>query len=204
MRTFSVRQTAALVAGACLVALVLPTSVQAAAVPLTRLTDGSGPVAKVDSAGKLAVGDGNGPLTVDGSVAARPTRATQPWMNVNGTTLNAANPSSILYAGKAKTRLNLTTFSASAPAGNAGSVTVHAQVLVGGPTSSCSNLGAGGFGAAERFTIVVPVGGTVVETFPSALSWTQYGEGEDTFCVQLSGNGPAGWSAYVLANGFLG
>jgi hypothetical protein len=125
-------------------------------------------------------------------------------MNVNGTTLNAATPASILYSGQANRRLNLTTFSASASPGNAGSVTLHAQVLVGGPTSSCNNLGAGGFGAAERFTIVVPVGSTVVETFPSPLSWTQYGQGEDTFCVQLSASGPTGWSMNVLANGFIG
>ena len=51
---------------------------------------------------------------------------------------------------------------------------------------------------------MVPVGGTVVETFPSPLSWTQYGQGEDKFCVQVSGSGPAGWSAHILANGFLG
>lgn len=204
MRTFSVRQTAALMAGACLAALLLPTSVEAAGTTLTRITDGSGPVAKVDSTGKLAVGDGSGPLTVDGTVAARPARATQPWMNVNGTTLNAATASRILYAGVAKTKLNLTTFSASVPAGNAGSVTVHVQVLVAGPTASCDDLGGGGFGAAERFTIVVPVGQTVVETFPSPLTWTAYGTGEDRFCVQVSGSGPTGWSAYVLANGFLG
>ncbi len=204
MRTFSFPQTAGLVAGAALAVLLLPTTVEAAGASLVRITDGAGPVAKVDPNGRLLVGDGRGPVTVDGSVAARPTRPTAPWMNVNGTTLNAATSSRILYEGVAKTRLNLTTFSVSVPAGNPGSVTVSALVLVGGPTSNCNNTGGGGFGAAERFTIVVPVGGTVVETFPTPLSWTQYGQGEDKFCVQVSGSGPSGWSAHILANGFVG
>ena len=216
MRTFTLSQTAAFVAGACLVVLLLPTSVEAAGSALTRITDGSGPVARIDQRGKLAVGDGAGRLTVDGrvgvsslppvsgTVTTRPGPATRPWMNVNGTTLNAANPARILYAGVANQKLNLTTFSASVPSGNAGSVTIHAQVLVGDPTANCDNIGGGGFGAAERFTIVVPVGETVVETFPSPLTWTAYGQGADKFCVQLTGSGPTGWSAYVLANGFLG
>jgi hypothetical protein len=222
MRTFSLRQAVGLMVGACLLTLLVPTSVGAAGSALTRITDGKGPVAKVDPSGNLAVGDGNGPLSVDGtvgvtgqvgvsslppvsgSVDARPARPAETWMNVNGTTLNAATSSRILYSGLANRRLNLTTFSASAFPGNAGSVTLNAQVLVGGPTSSCDNLGAGGFAAAERFTIVVPVGSTVVETFPSPLSWTQYGEGDDRFCVQVSGSGPTGWSISVLASGFLG
>ena len=210
MRTFSWRQTAALVAGACVVMLLLPVSVEAAGTTLTRITDGAGPVARVDPRGRLAVGDGSGPLTVDGSVGvtgtvnARPTRPTRPWMNVNGMTLNASSPTQILYPGQVGTRLNLTTFSASAAPGNPGSVTLSAQVLVGDEGDSCFNLNAGSFAAAERFTIVVPVGSTVVETFPSPLSWTQYGQGNDTYCVQLSAGGPSGWSVNVLANGFLG
>lgn len=204
MRTFSWRQTAALVAGACLVMLLLPTSVEAAGIPLMRLTDGAGPVAKVDPSGKLSVGDGSGPLTVNGSVNAAPARATRPWMNVNGTTLTAAGQSPILYAGQVSTPLNLTTFSASVSPGNPGSVVLYAQVLVGRVGDSCFNLGAGTFAAAERFTIVVPVGSTVVETFPSPLTWTTYGQGDATFCVQLSASGPTGYSVSVLANGFLG
>jgi hypothetical protein len=222
MRTYSLRQMLSLAAGACVLTLLAPTSVDAAGSAMTRITDGRGPVAKVDPSGKLAVGDGDGPLTVDGavgvsgqvgisslppvsgSVDARPARPAEPWMNVNGTNLSAADSTKLLYSGQANHRLNLTTFSASALPGTAGSVTLHAQVYVGAPGDNCNNIGGGNFGAAERFTIVVPVGGTVVETFPSPLSWTQYGQGADPFCVQLSGSGPSGWTINVLANGFIG
>lgn len=222
MTAFSLRATAGLVAGACLITLLIPTSVDAAGSALIRITDGKGPVAKVDPGGKLAVGDGSGPLTVNGSVGvtgrvdvsslppvsgsvdARPAPADDPWMNVNGTTLNGANPVSILYAGTVDKRLNLTTFSVSAVQNGPGSVSLHAQVLVGDGDDSCFNIGGGSFGAAERFTIVVPNGSTVVETFPSPLTWTEYGQGDDIFCVQVSGSGPAGWSASILANGFVG
>lgn len=221
MRTFSWRQTSALAAGVCLVTLLVPTTVDAAGAALTRITDGTGPVARVDPKGRLAVGDGTGPLTVDGrvgvtgnvgvtslppvsgSVDARPARPIKTWMNINGTNLSAADTSEILYAGQANERLNLTTFSVSAKGPNPGSVALHAQVLVGGPTDSCSDIGGGNFGAAERFDVVVTIGDTVVETFPSALSWTQFGTGEDRFCVQVSATGPSGWSASVLANGYL-
>ena len=203
MPTFSLRSTAALVCGAFLTALLLPTSVDAAGSALTRITDGRGPVAKVDPSGDLAVGDGSGPLTVDGRVDAPPTPAANPWMNVNGTSISSGNPSAILYEGQASRRLNLTTFSVSSLQAGGGPVLVYAQVLIGEPGDSCSNIGGGSFAAAERFTIAVPSGSTVVETFPSPLTWTQYGQGADTFCVQVSGSGPTGWSASILANGFL-
>ena len=204
MRTFSLRATGGLVAGAFVTALLLPTSVDAAGSALTRITDGKGPVAKVDPSGDLAVGDGSGPLTVDGQVDARPAAATDHWMNVNGTSLSAGDPTEILYAGQASRQLHLTTLSLSAPSGGAGSVRVHTQVYVGEAGNSCSNIGGGTFGAAERFTITVPSGGTVVETFPTPLTLTQYGQDDDVFCVEVSGSGPSGWSANILANGFLG
>ncbi len=185
------REALGLVAATFVVTLLVPSSVEAAGSALTRITDGKGPVAKVDASGKLAV-------------AAPPSAASRPWMNVNGTSVNGANPSEVLYSGVVKDQLNLTTFSVSSAPGTAGSVTLHAQVLVGDPGDSCDDLSGGSFGAAERFTIVVPVGGTVVETFPSPLTWSQYGEGNDPFCVQVSGSGPSGWTAYILANGFLG
>jgi hypothetical protein len=40
---------------------------------------GSAYFAKVDSNGKLAVGDGSGPLSVDGTVAGRPAAPATPW-----------------------------------------------------------------------------------------------------------------------------
>ncbi len=212
MRKFSIPQTAGLVAGAVLVVLLVPTSVNAAGSTLTRITDGSGPVAKVDRSGRLAVGDGSGPLTVDGrvrvsslppvsgTVTARPSRAARPWMNVNGTSLSGSGPTALLYSGTVSSPLNLTTFSASA--NGAGPVTISAQVYVGSPPGDCTNLA--GFGAAERFTIFVPANNTVVETFPSPMTWTQYGQPDDTFCVKLTGSGSSGWLVSILANGFLG
>ncbi len=48
---------------------------------VVNISDHSGSAffAEVDSAGKLAVGDGAGPLSVDGTVASRPAAPASPW-----------------------------------------------------------------------------------------------------------------------------
>jgi hypothetical protein len=54
--------------------------------------------AKVDSAGKLAVGDGAGPLSVDGTVTDRPAAPGSPWgvsIDIQGNLVLIAGPSAV-------------------------------------------------------------------------------------------------------------
>lgn len=217
MRTFTSRQVLLLLVGCCVVSLLLPTSVQAAGSALTRITDGKGHVAKVDRSGRLLVGDGGGPLTVDGSVSvagvptvrgtvdSRMAPATQPWMNVNGTSLGSATQQSeVLHAGTGAHPIHITTFSASVNPGSTGPVSFGVSIYVGEVGDSCYDLPGGSFGAAERFRFVVPVGDTVVQTFPSPLTFSAYAQGNEPFCVVASGSGSGTWSGNILANGFIG
>lgn len=72
--------------------------------------------AKVSSDGKLAVGDGAGPLSVDGTVASRPAAPASPWSS--STTLQA---DLVPIAGPSAAPINVTSFSFSwdAPSGYA-------------------------------------------------------------------------------------
>jgi hypothetical protein len=71
---------------------------------------GSAYFAKVDSTGKLAVGDGAGPLSVDGTVSGRPAAPASPW-HASG------NPAGSLWlAGPTASPINVTSISISTDA----------------------------------------------------------------------------------------
>jgi hypothetical protein len=75
--------------------------------------------AKVDSAGKLEVGDGSGPLTVDGTVSGRPAAPASPWRaseDIQGTFIFIAGPSS--------SPIDLTSVSISTDAASGGGLNV--------------------------------------------------------------------------------
>src|SRR5687767_11796011 len=70
MRRFSNRQVTAMVIAGCMAIALAPVGVMAA-VDQVRITDGAraGDLARVDD-GELRIGDGRGPVSVDGRVAA--------------------------------------------------------------------------------------------------------------------------------------
>ena len=74
--------------------------------------------AKVDSTGKLSVGDGAGPLSVDGTVASRPAAPASPWSaseNIAG---------GVFIAGPTTSPINVTSLSVSTNASTGQGITV--------------------------------------------------------------------------------
>jgi hypothetical protein len=203
MRGFSPRQVVTVVVSVCATIVLMPTAVWAAGSSLVRLTDGTGKVAQVSGAGHLLVGDGSGPITVDGAVAARPVAPAQPWNTVNAVGLSASNSEDVVYGGVIGHPVNITSFSAAATSGSA---IVHVQVLVNGDAGgSCYGVSGptGNFAAAERFTVAVPTGQTVVLTYPTPLVYTAYGDKGKIFCVMASASGSSGFEVTVNASGFV-
>jgi hypothetical protein len=219
MRFFSGRQVVAIVVALCATIVLVPTTVWAAGSSLVKLTDGTGRVAQIDGKGRLFVTDGKGPMTVDGtvrvapgrkaipvkgSVNVRPSAGSTPWDTVNGVNLSSGNYTDVLYQGTVGHNLNLSSFVASADAASSGSVRVYLQVYVNSAAGGSCNPLTGNFGAAERFVIMVPVGQTVVLTYPTPLVYTQYGTKGHLYCVNVqSSGGPAGYEVHIGANGYI-
>jgi hypothetical protein len=89
--------------------------------------------AKVDSAGKLAVGDGSGPLSVDGTVTGRPAAPASPWHASE----DISTPKFI--AGPSASPINLTSLSISTTAPSGSGVLVFlAGHHVPNSATSCS------------------------------------------------------------------
>jgi hypothetical protein len=157
----------------------------------------TGQYARVSDNGRRLVGDGNGNLTVDMGNPATPLDT------INDITLSAGDTRRPLFSGVGNRKISLTSLIASAEGGTAGSVKllVIAYVRSNSPTGDCEGLS--GFGAAERFTVMVPVGQTVNLNWPSPLVWTQYADGDDYYCVNVeSYGGPSGYVAHLSAFGF--
>ena len=77
---------------------------------------------------------------------------------------------------------------------------VIAYVRSNNNMGDCETLS--GFGAAERFTVMVPVEQTVNLNFPSPLVWTQHADTDDYYCINVeSFGGPTGYTAHVSAYG---
>jgi hypothetical protein len=91
--------------------------------------------AKVDAGGKLAVGDGSGPLSVDGTVASRPAAPASPWR----ASIDIQNGLFIL--GPSASPINVTSLSISTAAASGSNINVY---LYGDhvPSSATSCSGA--------------------------------------------------------------
>jgi hypothetical protein len=89
---------------------------------------------KVDSAGKLAVGDGSGPLSVDGTVSSRPAAPGSPW----ALSIDIQNYYTAI-AGPSTSPINITSLSVStdAASGQGVGVAVYGEAVPGTATS-CS------------------------------------------------------------------
>ena len=118
--------------------------------------------AKVSSDGKLAVGDGSGPLTVDGTVSGRPAAPASPW-HAN---VGINSPNFGLLAGPSATPINLTSLSLSTSDPGSVSVTVSAYSVASSATS-CSTTTL-----EEQLWSVITLGDGVNSfTFPTPLQY---------------------------------
>jgi hypothetical protein len=104
---------------------------------VVNISDHSGSAffAKVDSTGRLVVGDGAGPLSVDGTVAARAAAPASPW-HASALIQNQAT----VIAGPSSSPINVTSLSIStdAPTGDDIGVALYGYHVASSATS-CSN-----------------------------------------------------------------
>jgi hypothetical protein len=121
--------------------------------------------AKVSSDGKLAVGDGAGPLSVDGTVTDRPAAPASPWRASE----DIQNLGTYI-AGPSATPINVTSLSIStaAPTGDGIGVVVEARHVPSGATS-CS--GAASDGSIWRLRDAGDGVTPLSFTFPTPLQW---------------------------------
>ena len=101
--------------------------------------------AKVDSTGKLAVGDGAGPLSVDGTVTGRSAAPASPWFS---RALNIANTSGVFLAGPSASPINVTSLSISTDlsTGNGTHAYLFAYHVPSGATGCALTLSTAPFG----------------------------------------------------------
>ena len=217
---FKPRHIVTIVVAVCAGAVLMPVAVGAATGSLVNITDPvtaankakvsnkgqlyvteadpyTGAFAKVDATGKQLVGDGSGALDV---VQANPAT---PLDTINDLTLNSGDTRRPAFAGLGFRKITLTSLIASAEGSTAGSVEllVIANVKSNSTSGDCETLS--GFGAAERFTVMVPVGQTVNITWPTGLVWTQYADANDYYCIDVeSFGGPTGYTAHFSAYGY--
>ena len=110
---------------------------------IVNISDHSGSpnFAKVSSDGKLAVGDGAGPLNVEGTVSGRPAAPASPWranVSIDPTT-------SAVIAGPSASPINVTSLSISTQAASGSSIVavLHAYHVPSG-AASCSGATSDG------------------------------------------------------------
>jgi hypothetical protein len=123
--------------------------------------------AKVDSAGKLAVGDGSGPLNVEGTVASRPAAPATPWrasVDIHGSVKVITGPSS--------SPINVTSLSITTDAASGSGIHVWLYAYHA-PSSATSCNGDTATFDGELWEIRdLGDGGTPVSfNFPTPLQW---------------------------------
>jgi hypothetical protein len=199
----------------CLAAVLMPVTVQAATGSNVNIVDklNSGSIARVTSKGTIWVNetdpysgalgkvDSTGHRLVAGSTSmANPTTTLD---TINDLTLSAADTRRQMFAGVGGKQVSLTSLITSAEGGTAGSVKLLFIAYVKSASTSGDCEGLSGFGAAERFTVMVPVGQTVNLNWPSPLVWTQYAGSGDYYCIDVeSYGGPSGYTVHISAFGF--
>jgi hypothetical protein len=152
--------------------------------------------AKVSSDGKLAVGDGAGPLSVDGTVTDRPAAPASPWRA--STSFDTSN----WIAGPSASPINVTSLSIStdAPlgAGNGIPLALFAYHVASNATSCAqSPILDGTIWEIRDLSEAVPL----VFTFPTPLQWKP--PANSKACL-LASTGPRAFTTTVNAVGFYG
>ena len=121
--------------------------------------------AKVDSAGKLAIGDGSGPLSVDGTVASRPAAPGSPWLASEDIQIQFK-----LLAGPSAVPINVTSLSVSTDQASGGGEDAYLYGFhVPSSATSCSttNLDATLWHIRDLGDGVTPLS----FNFPTPLQW---------------------------------
>jgi hypothetical protein len=136
---------------------------------IVNISDRSGSAffAKVDSAGKLAVGDGAGPLNVEGTVAARPAAPASPWSaskDINGIAVPG-----VPIAGPSSSPINLTSLSVStdSPSGSGVFLFIYGTHV---PSSATSCIG-GVLDVTLWLIRDLPSSDPLSFEFPTPLQW---------------------------------
>jgi hypothetical protein len=152
--------------------------------------------AKVDSAGKLAVGDGAGPLSVDGTVSGRPVAPASPWHaqeEIQSTT------GGVSIAGPSASPINLTSLSIStnAPSGEGVPVLLHGgHVLTNAATCNGATIDQTVWYIRDAGDGVTPLS----FTFPTPLQWKSPANTKACLVAIAGGN----FSVSINAVGFYG
>ena len=109
---------------------------------VTNISDHSSSTffAKVDSAGRLSVGDGSGPLSVDGTVMARSAAPAYPWRASED-----IQNQRVLIAGPSTAPINVTSLSVSTDASSGQGLSVALYLYyVPSTATSCTTTSFGG------------------------------------------------------------
>jgi hypothetical protein len=120
--------------------------------------------AKVDSSGRLSVGDGSGPLSVDGTVAGRPAAPASPWR------ASEDIQNGVFIAGPSASPINVTSLSVSTDAASGSGVNVYLRAYyVPSNATSCDTTAFAGtlWHIADAGDGVTPLS----FSFPTPLQW---------------------------------
>jgi len=182
---------------ACLALLLAAGGVSLAAVKTTGTAENivdpvnAAQIAKVDPSGHLLVGDGAGPLTVDGTVSARPQAPSSSWRASED-----FHNSNVFLVGPTASPIQITSISASLGASSDSADIRLIGWHVDKTATSCATSGFDGtFWHIPFFTGAAPL----VVTFPTPLEYRPPNGTKG--CLQLEGIGNAGT---FNASGFLG
>jgi hypothetical protein len=139
---------------------------------VVNISDHSGSAffAEVDSAGKLAVGDGAGPLSVDGTVASRPAAPASPWRAHQS--IQGVGGDHWPIAGPSASPINLTSLSFTTQAATGQDMAVelygfhvaNSATGCGGPTLTFDAVLWSVLDAGDGVT-------PLLVTFPTPLQW---------------------------------
>jgi hypothetical protein len=156
----------------------------------------------------LPGGVGGAALDADGNLQVRavPAAPERPVTTINDLVVQSGSTQQLLFSGTGGSRLSITSLTFAAEGPNAGSVRMFISVYVSSTAGdSCSNIGGGNFGAAERLVVLVPIGQTLNVVYPSPLVYSQYADDNDLWCIVASSSGspPVGYMVHVSGSGFL-
>ena len=208
MRRFSNGQVTAMVIAVCVAILATPVGVMAA-VDQVRISDGTQPgdLARVDD-GELRVGDGNGPLSVDGRVAADArTALPRSAFHWNGGLADGSS-TVVLVDRNGKGQLALTSAVATSGVTTTGEYTIVQLIswVVNAPDWDCSSQGELPLGSVPgiNITIHAPKSDTASLTWPTPVVLFPEASADRTSCLVAvqAGVGGAGRHTDLAVTGF--
>ena len=197
MRQFTPRQVLVLVLVICATIVLTPATVVAAGSLMTLVDPSTGSKARVD-AGRLRVGDGSGPLTVDGAVRAVPQLPATPVF-LEGSAADTA-PDTLVTQRHGRGRLALGTLTATALVYSSSTAPVRGELtwmVVNGSSETCPQSPAGwnppsGTREVHYLYLTLPQDRTTALTYPVPLTMFGKSSSSTTSCLWLGTVGIAG------------